>query len=558
MKQKAFALTTACILIASLLGACSSGGSTSSGSTAQPAASSSQVSSAAPVSSEPAPAETPESGKLTDSDVTLSVLIAEHPSFPVTRYEDSAFLQHIYDTTGIKLDLQPVPDSNDAYKNRVTTLMASGDLPDLIWSNTNDGLTNEVAVKGAFLPYTDYLDSTPVLSKLLDEHPAIAKSYSASDGKLYIMPRITQNTISEVLMIREDILEAEGLAEPATFDELYELLKTLKEKYPDMIPFINRNGGTHIINRLSTSFGTGYGGSETSTYGYYLKDGAFVYGPEEAEFKVMVEWLKKLYDEDLLDEEYALRNTAQWEEAFANENAIFAIDYVDRIRNINNDYIADGSSARVVAMKMPVGPTGAHGIKAKAALMSGSGIVINGKVKDPEAAVKFVDWLYSDTGRYAAAFGIEGVTFEIDPADGRPYYTEQMNRQANPQGKDLVADFGWIYYMDKYEFPSGYLKNTPGDPEPIDNRWEHSKNKINTNGDSIPADPVLNYSEAQSQVIKNTGVILDDYFKQNIDKFIMGTRPIAEWEDFVAELQALGVDEVKAAFNEAYAEFNSK
>lgn len=498
------------------------------------------------------------SGEETPAEkITISVLIGEHASFPVTQFEDSRFLQYIEEKTGVRLELQPVPDAGNAYKDRINTLLATGDLPDVIWTSSNDASVNEVASKGAFLAYTDYLDVAPNIKKIIEENPDVRRSYLAGDGKLYIMPRITPNVMSEIFMIREDIMEKEQLEEPETFDDLYEMLKTLHERYPDAVTFINRNGGTHLVNRLAYTWGCGY---ETATNGFYLdrESNSYKYGPLDANFKAMVEWLKKLYDEGILDKEYALRSTAQWEEAYNNENAIFSIDYIDRVRSINDLYIQNGSEARVAAMKMPEGPTGRSGILAKSAAMANSGIVINSKVENPEAVVKFVDWIYSEEGRYTTAYGIEGETYEIDPQDGRPYYTEQMKTTDNPEGRDMVKDFGWVYYMDKYEFVSGYLKPAPGSAEGADNRWVFSREKAEENGEVIPADPVLNYTEEQAAIIRTKGVAVTDHFAANIDKFIMGTRPMSEWETFVQELESYGVAELEKVYNDAYKDFLSK
>lgn len=489
--------------------------------------------------------------------VTLSVLIGEHASFPVTPFEDSRYLQYIEEQTGVRLELQPVPDAGDAYKDRINTLLATGDLPDIVWISSNDAAVNEVAAKGAFLAYSDYLDIAPNIKKVIEENSDINKSYQAEDGKLYIMPRVTPNVMSEIFMIRKDIMEKEQITEPETFDDLYTILKTLKEKYPDAVTFINRNGGEHLVNRLAYTWGSGY---ETGTNGFYLDrdSNAYKYGPMDEHFKSMVEWLKKLYDEGILDKEYALRTTAQWEEAINNESAMFTIDYIDRIRSINDLYIANGSEARMVAMKMPKGPTGRSGIIAKSAAMANSGTLISSKVENPEAAIRFIDWIYSEEGRYATAYGVLGETFEIDPADGRPYYTAQMKTTDNPEGKDMIKDFGWTYYMDKYEFVSGYLKPAPGGEEVPDNLWVSSREKVEGNGEVIPADPVLNYSEDQTKVIRTQGVAVRDHFKANIDKFIMGTRPISEWDAFVNELKDLGVEDLTKAYNDAYTDYMKK
>lgn len=495
-------------------------------------------------------------GKITDKELEINVLIGEHVSYPVTRYEDSLFLKKITEETGIKLNLMAVPDAGDAYKQKLNIMLNSNEIPDMIWTSKDDALINSLAVKGVFLAYNDYLEYAPNLKSLFESLPDIERSYTAQDGKVYIMPRITPNVMSEIFMIREDILAKEGLSEPGSFDDFYTLLKTLKEKYPDMIPFINRNGGEHLVNRLAYSWGSGY---ETGTYGFYLNmdTDKYQYGPLDSGFKLMVEWLKKLYDEKILDSEYALRTTKQWEEEMSKGNAVFAIDYIDRVKTINAGYINNNMEARVAAMTIPKGPTGKSGIVAKSAVMANSGIVISAKISDPVAAVKFVNWIYGDKGRLMSSYGIEGETYVLN-TDGTPSLAPQMKRQANPDGRELVRDFGWIYYLDKYEFPAGSLKDVTGDPVPQDDRWMYSRKKMEAAAQVIPADPVLKYTEEQTKDLRSKCTNFQDYFKQNIDKFIMGTRPIKEWDQFVEEIKKLGVSDVEKIYNDAYAQYINK
>jgi putative aldouronate transport system substrate-binding protein len=126
-----------------------------------------------------------------------------------------------------------------------------------------------------------------------------------------------------------------------------------------------------------------------------------------------------------------------------------------------------------------------------------------------------------------------------------------MKRQANPNGKDLIKDFGGVYYLNKYEHPWGYLKLSPADPVPQDDRRAYSREPVESTGGQLPPDPTLAYTEAQSKALKSGGADIRDYFKRNIDKFIIGTRPLGEWEAFVREAWALGVDSVAEVLNEA-------
>jgi putative aldouronate transport system substrate-binding protein len=495
-------------------------------------------------------------GWLVDKETTLTVLMPEHASYPVKEYAESPFLQYITAKTGIKLDLMVVPDAGNAYKEKLNIMLNGNDIPDVIWSSIDDNLINSLAVRGMFAAYTDYLNIAPNITKALNDHADIRKNFSAANGKLYIMPRLTLNTMTEIFLAREDLLKAQNLSQPVNYDDLYNILKTLQGRYPDMQVFVNRNGTEHIINRLAYSWGSGY---EQSTYGFYLdrKNDKYVYGPKDTGFRDMVAWLKKLYDEKILDADYALMTTAQWEEAFANERAIFAIDFIARVETINNGYINRGRSARVAALNPPAVSPDRRGIMGRLASMPNSGIVINARAKELEAAVKFVDWIYGDEGRYTALYGIENETF-TKRADGKPSLTPQMKRQANSNGKELVKDYGWVYYLNKYEFPVGFEQPVPGDPVPQDNRLMYSRNVMESIGAVIAPDPSLVYTEDQTRVLRNNGTDIRDYFNQNIDKFIMGTRPISEWNVFINEINAIGIDRVENVLNEAYRAYKTK
>jgi len=495
-------------------------------------------------------------GWLVDRETTLKVFMPEHASYPVKDYNDSPFLQYIARTTGIKLDLMVSPDAGNAYREKLNVMLNSNDIPDVIWSSIDDNLINSLAVRGVFAAYTDHLNIAPNLAKVLEDHSAIKKNFVASNGKLYIMPRLTLNTMTEIFMGREDLIKAQNLPDPSTYDDLYNILKTLHGKYPNMRTFVNRNGTEHIVNRLAYSWGSGY---ETATYGFYLDDrqDKYVYGPADKGFLDMVTWLKKLYDENLLDKDYAIMTTAQWEEAFANENALFAIDFIARVETINNQYINRGSQARVVALNPPAVSPDRRGIPGRLTTLPNSGIVISARAKELEAAIKFVDWIYGPQGRYVALYGIEGETFTRD-SNGRPSLTQQMRRQANPTGKELVKDYGWVYYLNKYEFPVGWEVPVKGDPAPLDNRLMYSRNVMESIGAVITPDPSLAYTDEQTRILRNTGTEIRDYFNQNIDKFITGTRPLSQWNTFINEINALGVSRVGDVLNQAYTVYKAK
>jgi len=101
----------------------------------------------------------------------------------------------------------------------------------------------EFAKTGMFLAVSDYMDQIPNFSKYVQENPEIKRLYI--DGKLYRFPVGVQNHVqlTQAPVIRTDILQKLNLAVPTTFDELYAVLKKMKEAYPDSYPFSSRGIG---------------------------------------------------------------------------------------------------------------------------------------------------------------------------------------------------------------------------------------------------------------------------------------------------------------------------
>ncbi|MBO9610780.1 MAG: ABC transporter substrate-binding protein, partial [Paenibacillaceae bacterium] len=62
--------------------------------------------------------------------------------------------------------------------------------------------------------------------------------------------------------------------------------------------------------------------------------------------------------------------------------------------------------------------------------------------------------------------------------------------------------------------------------------------------------PALTKEEADSIAIKSDAI--SKYFEENITKFILGSRPLSEWDDYVSGLKKLGVEDVVKVRQKAY------
>ena len=143
-----------------------------------------------------------------------------------------------------------------------------------------------------------------------DGHQYAIYGYDRTNTREYLKARFFINTAW---------CETLGMDEPTTLDEMYEYLKAVKEGDPngngvaDEIPM----GGSYSYDPYSlltlplTAYGYTLSYGNNSIYVDVTDDGEVFFVPTAEHFKDALAWLKKLYDEELLDPEYFTQTADQ-------------------------------------------------------------------------------------------------------------------------------------------------------------------------------------------------------------------------------------------------------
>lgn len=471
--------------------------------------------------------------------MTLKLIRYEHPSQALK--QDTPVLKEIAKKTGVKLQVEGVPQSN--YNEKKQVLIGTNNIPDLILVDQND--INQYAKTGIFLNISDYLDQAPNLRKRLADNPETKKLLI--DGKLYGFPITAQNQLSagKAPMIRTDLLKKLNLKTPATYDELYQVLKKLKEAYPDTTPWTARGMGS-FLDALAFGMGGGYG----IYFDPDVKGGSYVYGTSKPAFKETLAYLNKLYSEKLLDPDFAVNTQQKWAEKLSTgkglfyfDNNTFAVNYNQALQQQNKEAMLDlipylsNSQGKIRGFAYP-----------KAGWVSEL-YAVSSKVKDPAAVVKLYDWLYSDEGMQAANFGVLGETYEL--AGGKPKMLasilDKYKAAADP-ARAMLSELG-----------TGYLSLAPHvDETPI---IQVSNPDLVRWGEQIDKDPGSKhrapslkppFTEEENEKIKQISSKLSQ-ITADILKFIMGVKPLSEFDAFAKALNDNGATELENIYNAAQA-----
>ncbi|MDF2922442.1 MAG: transporter substrate-binding protein [Paenibacillaceae bacterium] len=307
----------------------------------------------------------------------------------------------------------------DGSNDKLNVMFASGEYADF-FMNINAGLQlNKWGQNGYLLPINDYLDKLPNYRKLFSEEEwnFLTKYVSTGSGKIYFLPGQNPSKMQRVWIYRKDIFDKEGLKLPGTMDELYQVLKTLKAKYPDSVPMSSRWGADGLLAGFTKGFRTDV------DFWKNPDTNKVEYAPSTGNYRDMLVYLSKLYKENLIEKEFATITGPQWEEKNYTGKSLIEYSYATRSVDFENKAkAAPGTDWELL-------PQLIRGYSDKPALaprelpfyMSG-GIAISSAVKGEklDKILEMIDWLCTPEGSRLMQLGQEGQHYDTVGSKVKP------------------------------------------------------------------------------------------------------------------------------------------
>jgi putative aldouronate transport system substrate-binding protein len=328
---------------------------------------------------------------------------------------------------------------------------------------------------------------------------------------------------------------------PSTREEFYNTLKAFKERDPngngkaDEIPFSSEK--MYSVELMYQWWGMGE---------FYLDNGKVESGWTQPEYKEYIMWLKKLYDEGLIDPDYAITDRTQFD--YKVSNGITGSWYG----------LAGGCLGRLTTLMASVDPefkisampwlASADGNKyvinsEYTTCVSDVGIAVTSKCKNIPEAVKWADYAYSGEGNILFNFGIEGESYTMK--DGIPTYTDKIMR--DPTGLPVNEAIG------RYAVPMGYpmLQSIH-----YFNQYmaEEQKTAINIwkEAETSRTVPVLKYDAKEADTVQRQFNEIKNYNSEMFNKFITGKEPLDNFDKYLKTIENMGIADVIKAKQQAY------
>ena len=479
-------------------------------------------------------------GKVIPDDAVVNITIPSHASWPYE--EDWKVWEYIMEEVGGTLNVNSIPSSD--FGTKFPLIMAASDnLPDLInFQGKPSGFANYCS-QGAFLAFDDYLEFMPDYVEFWENIPEdekwmqdVRKSF---DGKIYYSPShgLERSTNIRGWLYRKDIFEKHNLKTPETMTELYDVCKKLKELYPDSYPFAMRSGFSNL-SVIGSSWKPNF---HVGVY-YDFENEKWCYGAAEPVMCDIVEYYSKMVAEKLIPEDFFTMNAASWQELVSTNRGFIMPEYQVRIDFFNNIARKNNPEFTIAACLPPreENGTGLNMLNKYNFVPSGYAVCNTRDEGRIANAFRVLNWFYTDDATELVSWGKEGETFEV--VDGKKQFI---------MGEDASENVQTLYGFNTL---GTHIRHAADSIDASISEEQASVTDFLLDNTYPELDPTmyLEFTTEQSAELADLNTSIETFVQENIQKFILGQKPMSEWDAFSAELSVLPINELLAIYEEAY------
>ncbi|OCO98871.1 ABC transporter substrate-binding protein [Ensifer sp. LC13] len=400
---------------------------------------------------------------------------------------------------GTDIHIQVIDLPSSGYADKLSAMLLSGDIPDLIYFQGGDA---KMAEQGVLEDWNTWLPKTTYLKDALFPHNVERlKNYPYL---LYVYPpRMPQP------VIRTDWLEKAGVPAPKTTDDYVALFKAIKDGDLDGNGKADSYGVTTADNtqELDAIFNQAFG-----VTGTWVKNeaGEWIHARVSAAEKAKIAFYASLREQGLYDPEFI---TTKWdvkEDKFYSGRAgvIFGssaevIDiYGGKMRQAHSD-------AKLSLLSPPKGPAG-QGLMALDVSKESRGLAIATTSEHKEEVVKLLDFIASPEGQAIERLGFEGEQYTKDGETIKP-----TDKLATWYARFLVAA--------NWQPPVQWLS-------------EAAQQSLTTISADFKPDNAFVWPAEYATDIDAT----ENAYRAWVYKFVSGEAKMDQWDQFVSEWNAAG------------------
>ena len=508
-----------------------------------------------------------------DGTLDMTVFTMSMPN--VEDFATNDFTKFLEEKTGIHVEF--VTGGRDDWEEKLNMLLQGDDYPDVILG-VSPNIAKYGVKEGIFIPLDDYLTEENVPNYLNIMKEFDLNVTREADGQIYSLADINDCyhcKYARKMWVNTYYLDQMGCDIPTTTDEFIDVCQKFLEMKPDGIAVGGANEGwfTRMQDWLMGAFTFIPAKSETLVVRDYVAldsdTGKVTCVATSDEYKEGLKFINQLYEMGAIYDGDFTQKSEQLKTLVNQEDEPVLFFPAGTISDII-DSASNNELYRHYAPMAPIeGPNGAriawtepnYGVSSGAAC-------ITDNCENVEAALRWLDFFYSETGDLCSQYGAEeGVDWVLDPEgkvglNGEPALYEVLNTySAEAQNHDW-QDVGIRVATEKYRLgqavdadvdpyaPEGLERLLYDASEELYEPYGATSNLINLNE--------LKITDEESTAVSTIAVEIEKAIEENSVAFMTGAKDIdAEWDAFVEGLNNAGLQELLEMYQTAYDRGNS-
>ena len=516
--------------------------------------------------------------------LTLKVFV-NNPDQSVTSYQDNWVNDWIEEQTNIHLDYVYDLTGDEATQKLNLIMTDPSTMPDFFlrtgWTKAE---VTSYGSQGLILPIEDMLSQMENWNWLNEQSPMRKADLTMGDGHIYTFGGenecfhcMYQHRMYIYMPWVEKYL---GGKKPETTEELYKFLKMVKDDdangngIADEVPMSGYIGGwasdptvwminsfTQCVNPLSNT-------NPTVAGGMVVNNGKIEYAVMKDEYREGLRYMRKLFEEGLLDNQVFLQDNTQFE-------ATVDATEVNRVAVYPGGGMAcsefwqekDGEWQNWEILAPVAGPDGVrYSGRCGQTYFEGCLGVVSSTCKYPAIAVALMDFMASEDAALHISHGPEGIGWAYTNdgtslGGGVPTYETFKI----PEDYDYVKDGGLPRSYADYRYtPDAMIQRSPADEraslkvaDPAHSgeywlqQWAELYNEYAPSTDTLV--PNLAIEGEDAKIVTEGTLTIGGYVSQAQVQFIDGSLDIEkDWDAYLQKLESMGVQDYIAAYQRSY------
>jgi putative aldouronate transport system substrate-binding protein len=484
------------------------------------------------------------------------------PQFiPEEGFGEMPYQRHTREKTGVNIEYQVI--NSQAMMENFSVMINSDDLSDLIsgfrfyWSGPPKSAIEDAYIVN-LIDYRDYMpnymyqavrfDDIDVYNTIFYDEETILAFYTMIEE-----PMPGMNYCARADWLRKLDMDPDDII---TYDDVHEMLTRFKNELDVKWPMEIFKTVEPTAAMIFAGYDTAMFVSDQALPTIKIVDGVPTFTLTQQEDYEALVLIKSWLEEGLIDPAWTSVSTNQ--------------DITPQILNGETGYVAfnpgeikgfeDAASdpdAEWAALKKVRKYEGqAFKLGSKLGHFSYGSNSISATCENIPLLVTYCDYFYSPEGSFSSSYGVQGHTWDYNE-DGEIRLTDFVLR--NPDGLGVAwvmimnalnsfVDPGIEWHTRNYAYDGG---------ERLLNMMKVTWAEPNYSGEyDWPTS--LKFTDEQSEELNKVQADVVTYIGENFLSFVDGSKPLSEWDTYVAEAKAIGLDACQAIFQEAYDAFIAK